>query len=284
MRFLIFVEAGALGEFTVRLGARLSAAAGADVTLLARTTEAAEAIAAAQALLAAPAEVRRRPERRRPERRAEALLAESASGEYDVVVAGSLGRRGLQRLALGSMAAQLARDARVPVLLVKGPPRPIAPGGRVLACTSGGTRGERAVRWGGRLARWLGAELTVLHVMSQLALSAEAPLEQLNETAEEAIARQTREGQHLASAVELARAQGGGAAVEVRPKLRHGLVLEEILAEAREGDYDLVVIGGHPTPGAPAGLGPVRPTLLEDMADHVISALRRPVFVVKGEG
>jgi len=279
MRFLIFVEAGALGEFTLRLGARLSAAAGADVTLLTRTAEAAETIAAAQALLAAPAEVRRR-----PEPRAEALLAESAEGGYDVIVAGSRGRRGLRRLALGSMAAQLARDARVPVLLVKGPPRPISAGGRVLACTSGGTRGERAIRWGGRLARWLGAELTVLHVMSQLALSAEAPLEQLNETAEEAIIRQTREGQHLASALELARAQDGGAAVEVRPKLRHGLVLDEIVAEAREGDYELVVIGGHPTPDAPAGLGPVRPTLLEDMADHVISALRRPVFVVKGDG
>jgi nucleotide-binding universal stress UspA family protein len=276
MHFLIYVDTGPTTETAVRLGAQLAAAAGAQITLLCRTTEAPETIAAAQALLPTPAEVRRR-----PDRRAEALLAESKSRSYDLIIAGSRGRRGLQRLALGSMAAELARRAKLPVLLVKGPPR-AARGKRVLACTSGDARGERAVRWGARLANWLGAELTVLHVMSQLALSAEAPLDQLSEGAEEAIAQQTREGQHLARALEVARSQTGGAPLGVQLKLRHGLVLDEIVAEAREGGYDLVVIGGHPTPEGPAGWRPVQANLLEDVADQVISALDRPVLVVKG--
>lgn len=274
MRFLIYVDPGPTTIPAVRLGAQMAATAGAEITLLAATTETPATLAAAQALLATPAEVRLR-----PERRAQALLAESAEGRYDLIVSGSRGLRGWQRLALGSVAARLARYALVPVLLVKGPARAAGPGGRVLACTSGDRRGERAVRWGARAARWLGAELTVLHVMSQLALSAEAPLDQLTETAEEAIAQETREGLHLARALEVAHGQAGGKPLAARPKLRHGLVLDEIAAEAREGNYDLVVIGGH---SAPPEAGPVRPTLLEDMADQVISALERPVLVVKG--
>jgi nucleotide-binding universal stress UspA family protein len=250
----------------------LAAAAGAEITLLARTGEAPETVTAAQALLPAPAEVRRR-----PERRAEALLAESAAGEYDLVIAGSRGLRGWQRLARGSVAARLARHSPLPVLLVKGPARPAGAGGRVLACTSGDARGERAVRWGARLAHWLGAELTVLHVMSQLALSAESALDELEETTEEAIRQQTSEGRHLARALALARAEAGQA-LSTRPLLRHGLVLDEIVTEAREGDYDVVVIGGHAAPET----WPLGSSLLEDVADQILMALERPVLVVRG--
>jgi nucleotide-binding universal stress UspA family protein len=273
MHFLIYVDAGLPTEPAVRLGAQLAAAAGAEITLLAGTAEPAESLAAAQALLPAPAEVRRR-----PERRAEALLAESTSGEYDLVIAGSRGLRGWQRLARGgSVAARLARRSPRPVLLVKGLPRPAGPGGRVLACTSGDARGERAVRWGARLAHWLGAELTVLHVMSQLALSAEAPLDQLDETADEAMTQATPEGRHLARALEVARGETGGA-LAARPLLRHGLVLDEVVTEAREGDYDVVVIGGHAAPDT----WPLGSTLLEDVADQILTALERPVLVVQG--
>jgi nucleotide-binding universal stress UspA family protein len=272
MRFLIYVDAGLPTEPAVRLGAQLAAAAGAEITLLAGVAEAPATVAAAQALLPAPAEVRRR-----PERRAEALLAESAAGEYDLVIAGSRGLRGWQRLARGSVAARLARHSPLPVLLVKGPPRPAGAGVRVLVCTSGDARGERAVRWGARLAHWLRAELTVLHVMSQLALSAEAPLDQLEETAEEAITQETREGQHLARALEVARAEAGPG-LAVRPALRHGLVLDEVVTEAREGNYDVVVIGGHAAPDT----WPLGSTLLEDVADQILMALERPVLVVRG--
>jgi nucleotide-binding universal stress UspA family protein len=82
--------------------------------------------------------------------------------------------------------------------------------------------------------------------------------------------------------MELARA-AAGAPVTVRPKLRHGLVVAEVVAEARAFDYDLVVIGGHQAPDGSAGWGPVRAHLLEDVADELIGALERPVLVVKGE-
>lgn len=270
MRFLIYHTGTPAAAEGLALGMRLAEAAGASVTVVG-----AEAARPTEGSLPAGAEWRPLAE---PGPRG--VLAEVQAGGHDLVVVGSRGRRGWARLAFGSRAGRLARYCPVPVLVVKGAPRPALR--RVLACTGGTALGERVARWGGRLAGWVGAELTVLHVMSQLALSPQARLRDLEETAQEAMADQTREGQHLARELELAQAAAGGRPLAVLPKLRHGLVVDQIVAEARAFDYDLVVIGGHPAPDSSAGWGPVRAHLLEDVADELIGALERPVLVVKG--
>ena len=56
-------------------------------------------------------------------------------------------------------------------------------------------------------------------------------------------------------------------------KVRHGLVVDEILEEARTGDYQLVVIG------ASRGEGWQR-ILLDDLAHRIISQVDRPILVV----
>jgi nucleotide-binding universal stress UspA family protein len=52
---------------------------------------------------------------------AEALATEARAWPADLVVAGTHGRRGIQRLLLGSVAERIARMSPVPVLLI--PPR-----------------------------------------------------------------------------------------------------------------------------------------------------------------
>ena len=52
-------------------------------------------------------------------RAGEAIAAEAANG-YDLLVIGTHGRRGLQRVLLGSDAELVLRTAPVPVLLVRG--------------------------------------------------------------------------------------------------------------------------------------------------------------------
>ena len=54
----------------------------------------------------------------------------------------------------------------------------------------------------------------------------------------------------------------------------HGLVVDEILAEARDGDYDLVVIGTHRGEGW-------RRILLDDLAHQIIAQVDRPVLIVR---
>jgi nucleotide-binding universal stress UspA family protein len=56
--------------------------------------------------------------------------------------------------------------------------------------------------------------------------------------------------------------------------VRHGLVVDEILAEAQSGDYDLVAIGAY------RGEFWQR-ILLDDQAHRILVQLDRPVLVVR---
>jgi nucleotide-binding universal stress UspA family protein len=280
MHWLLYVDGTALAEEAVRFAAPLAAAAGAEATLLAAAATPADEPAARAAAEHALGRLPGAHVLVRPGRGVHALLDEAGRGRYDALVVGSRGRRGWQRMAFGSVAARMARYSPVPVLIVKGRPRPALR--RMLACSAGGRPAEAVARWAGYLGGLAGAEVTMLHVMSQLALSAEAPLRPLTESAEEAMAEQTREGQHLAGQLAAAAAAAGPAGVHMRPRLRHGLVVDEVAAEAAEGDYDLLVIGGHQAPPVSEGWGPVRTHLLEDVADQIIMAVQRPILVVKG--
>jgi len=52
------------------------------------------------------------------------MIVEAASNSgSDIIIMGSIGRSGLQRLLLGSVAERVVRDADVPVLVFREPPR-----------------------------------------------------------------------------------------------------------------------------------------------------------------
>jgi nucleotide-binding universal stress UspA family protein len=278
MRLLICTDGSPLAQHAVNYGALWVKASGADVTLLGFASGAnterlvRTSIDHAQRLFTPRAE-----EVWHTGKAATVILEEAGTGRYDLIVMSSRGRRSWQRIAFGSVAARLARYSPIPVLIVKGGRRVVH---KLLACTGGDVRGERAAHWAGQIARWFNAESTILHVMSQIPFSPNSRLEELEETAEQAIAQHTREGQHLARALELMQVQG--VAARMLPKIRHGLVLEEIVAEVREGDYDLVVIGGHQAPDFSDNSSQIRDSLLEDVADQVIMAVDRPLLVIKG--
>ena len=58
------------------------------------------------------------------------------------------------------------------------------------------------------------------------------------------------------------------------PKVRHGLVVDEILAEARSGDYDLVVVGAHQSDSP-------RSILLDNIAHQIMEKIKRPILIVR---
>jgi nucleotide-binding universal stress UspA family protein len=58
--------------------------------------------------------------------------------------------------------------------------------------------------------------------------------------------------------------------------VRHGLVVDEIAAEARDGDYDLLVIGANTARG-------LSRWLLDDVTAHVLDEVQLPVLVVRGQ-
>jgi nucleotide-binding universal stress UspA family protein len=107
--------------------------------------------------------------------------------------------------------------------------------------------------------------------MSQVPLSDAAYLPDLAASADDLIARHTREGLHLQSALEKLRERAPGSTA----KVRHGFVVDEILAELRQGHYDLLVVGAHVARG-------LNRWLLDDVTAHLIEEATTPVLVVRG--
>ncbi len=198
---------------------------------------------------------------------AEEILKETEENRYDLVIVGSRGRRGLTRFVLGSTAARLARYSQAPVLVVKGKRRTLR---RILVCTGGAECGEKDTELAGRIAALTGASVTVLHVMSQLPLVPGAKVSDLENSTEALLESDAREGVHLRKDLKIL------ADLEVRgeAKVRHGLVLDEILDEAEEGDYDLIVAGAHIASG-------IQRFMMSDITERIVLSADRPVLVAK---
>jgi nucleotide-binding universal stress UspA family protein len=124
----------------------------------------------------------------------------------------------------------------------------------------------------GKLAQASGAEVVILHVMSQLPLTDKAYTGPLHMTAEEAMSSETTEGQILLETIQQLNMMG----VRAYPIIRHGLVLDETLEEIETGRYGLVVIGAH----APLQNIPWSAWLMEDVAKDILLNTRCPLMIV----
>jgi nucleotide-binding universal stress UspA family protein len=217
---------------------------------------------------------------------AQEIIHEAHEGNYDLVIVGDRQENNtINRLLQGSMAARVAEHAPCPVLIAKGRIGPIR---RILLCDSGARLpsaglntkpstqsrpGELALsRFTTQMAELLDGEeeVTVLHVMSQISAGPGVRGQQLRADVEELVAEHAPEGALLEKDVQMLEKPG----IHPHAKVRHGLVLDEILEEARSADYDLVIIGAHPGEGW-------QHILLDDLARKIIVHLDRPVLVVK---
>jgi len=111
--------------------------------------------------------------------------------------------------------------------------------------------------------------VTVLHVMSQMSARPGVRGTQLRADAQELMQEHTPEGELLEADVQMLTLPG----VRCSAAVRHGLVVDEIVAQARDGDHDLVMIGAHRAPGW-------QRFLLDDLTSHIVRQVDRPVLVV----
>ncbi|HSJ53217.1 MAG TPA: universal stress protein [Anaerolineae bacterium] len=286
MRNLLVVHALPNDEVTLHLSAQVAYQAGGTITVLAVASNARDrarvqpALGRAREVLAHVAGLETRVRLGSP---VQEVLREAEEGRYDLIVVGEPWHDNrLGRFRPGSESVHLVEHAPCSVLVVKGKPRSIR---RILLCDSGAgsvlaDAVLRAARTGpSLLARFTAQaadllqgeeEITVLHVMSQIGAGPGIPGKQLRAAAEELIDEHSPEGELLQQDVQMLVRPG----VQARPLVRHGLVLEEILHEARCGDYDLVVIGAHP--------GKLwQRLLLEDLASKIMVQIDRPILVLK---
>jgi nucleotide-binding universal stress UspA family protein len=202
---------------------------------------------------------------------AEEIIREAEQGRYDLVVVGERQHTDLvSRFLLGSTAERVVEHAPCPVLIAKGKNSPLR---RILVCDSGADRPSLLDRFTTRLADLVKEEMeiTVLHVMSQISAAPGIPGRQLRASAEELIREHSPEGEILERDIRILQQR---ARVNSLPKIRHGLVVDEIVDETHCGDYDLLVIGAHRSQGWES-------FLLDDLARQIISQADRPVLVVR---
>lgn len=199
---------------------------------------------------------------------AKEIVKAADEGVYDLVIIGWMPVSGYRRL-IQPMVERVVNKINNPVLIVKSNGKPIE---RILICDSGAHGKQLLERFRERLADLLNCNpnVAVLHVMSQISAGRGSIGWQLEADAKELIEAHTPEGNFLERDIEMIE----NMRLHPQPIIRHGLVVEEILEEARKGEYDLVVIGAHESRG---GLD----LLLDDIAHQIICQIDRSILVVK---
>jgi nucleotide-binding universal stress UspA family protein len=197
------------------------------------------------------------------------IIAEVRAQRYDLLIIGVAAGQGLLARLRGSTMLQLVEKATCSVAIAKGQIRPLE---RILICDSGAHSPTLLSRFISQVGALLADHvvITVLHVMSQIAAGPAVSSKELQAGAEELMSTSTPEGELLAQDIRVLE----DARVHSTPKVRHGLVVDEILAETHTGDYDLVVIGAHHQEGWTS-------FLLDNLARQIITQIDRPVLLVR---
>lgn len=191
---------------------------------------------------------------------AEQIATEQAASLYEMLVMSARPRSKTPRLPvlesraltrqIGKTLMTVLRHSDVPVLVAKGDRTKIE---RVMICTAAGEPGKSDVREGGRLARRLGAKVTLVYV--NVGPGDVSPL--------------TRS--HLDRAAATLKATDVEADVRIR---NAPSAIAGILSEAREGDHDLIVIGAH---------GPRTRIRFNDVMLQVLATVDQHVMVVPSD-
>lgn len=194
---------------------------------------------------------------------------ETEIGNYNLVIVGEWPSSRLRRGLLASSAVRVAEHIPSLTILVKQEARPIR---SVLFCDSGDKSSPILDRFSAILNDLMAGDgdVTIFHVMSQISAGPGVRGNQLRAGADQLIQEHSPEGEILERDIQKLEHLG----VQLHTKVSHGLVVDEIIAESRRGDYDLVVIGAHADEG-------IRGLLLDNLARQILMQVDQPVLIVR---
>jgi len=203
------------------------------------------------------------------------ILAQAIAVKADLIVMGSHGRSGFERMLLGSITEKVLRKAACPVMVV--PPRvddAARVGGvqfrRILCPVDFSSSSIAALTYARSLAREADAQLTALHVIevpAELDEAAGFDIPEWRKATESACRTRLRD-----LVPESARAS-----CTVDTIFSEGRASRDILRVAAERGTDLIVMGVH-------GRGAVDLMLFGSNTHHVIRGASCPVLTIRGNG
>jgi nucleotide-binding universal stress UspA family protein len=269
MRCLIAIDGSSVGLSAAKLGGKIAAELGAQVTLLCvgadEGTELEKYLDLASDLISTQ-DQGFTPIGRRGNL-VDEILAQMRAVEYDVAFVGYQPRPFLQKVFRGSLASRIANEVPTSVMILRDERERIE---HILVGISGGGFTKDCARWAGKIAAAFGAHVTLAHASQTPALMY-GGLEEVKETLEEFLQTDTAQSKALRQAVARLREVD----VETEVELVHGLPERELLRMMQDRDADLLIVGS--SWAAP----PVQRTFLRNITEQVLLFTRRPVLVVR---
>ena len=195
------------------------------------------------------------------------ILDQTSKTSYDLVIIGARWTGATGYYWRSEKTYEVIKAIQPPVLVAIGECKHLK---RFLVCTGGKEFIEQAVQFTGEIAAALGASVTLLHVMAAPPaiyvnlVQLEENVDQLLESKSELginLLRQKRDLERLAVPAEV--------------RLRHGIVIDQVLEEARAGDYDLIVTGTSQARGL---LGHY---IMGDLTRSILNRANCPVLVAR---
>ncbi|NBB72400.1 MAG: universal stress protein [Bacteroidetes bacterium] len=191
--------------------------------------------------------------------------------DFDLVVMGTHGRRGTNRLLMGSVAEDVVRTVHCPTLTVR--EEAAVPAGqavrRILVPIDFSTSSRLALDHAKELAMTYGAEIHLLHVVEEIAMPAAYGMEPISFAVPDIIQSSEK------ALAEMAEQDIGYEHVQVKSVA--GYPATSILDYIDENEVDLVTIATHGRTGLDR-------LLLGSVAEKVVRRAACPVFTVKTYG
>src|SRR6266540_3157985 len=195
------------------------------------------------------------------------ILDQTSNNSYDLVLVGARWTGTSGHYWRSEKTYEVIKTVQPPVLVAIGERKQLK---RFLVCTGGKEFIEQAVQFTGKLAAAVNASVTLLHVMAEPP-AVYADLVRMEENVDQLLESKSELGTNLRrQRRELERL---GVSADVR--LRHGIVIEQVFEEAREGDYDLIVSGTSQARGL------LRHYIMGDLTRSILNRANVSVLVAR---
>src|SRR5438874_13274893 len=195
------------------------------------------------------------------------IVNETAKAKYNLVIIGArkTGSTGLHWRS--EKTYEVIKSISPPVLVAMGEWAQLE---RLLVCTGGKEFIEEAVQLAGELAAAVGASVTLLHVMAE-PTAIYADLVRL----EEDLGRLLESDSELGINLRSQKQDLEKLSVPTEVRVRHGIVVDQVFAEAREQNYDLIVTGSSQARGM------LRHYIMGDVTLSILNHANCPVLVAR---
>jgi nucleotide-binding universal stress UspA family protein len=195
------------------------------------------------------------------------ILDRTSKSKYDLAVIGARWAGAVGEYWRSKKTYEVIKTIQPPVLVAIGERKQLK---RFLVCTGGKEFIEPAVEFTGKLATATGASVTLLHVMAEPpVLYADLVL------LEEDVARLLESKSELGTNLRRQKRELDRLGVSAEVHLRHGIVIDQVFEEVREGDYDLIVTGTSQARGL------LRHYIMGDLTRSILNRADVPVLVAR---